>query len=151
MLKLIYLFLITSLISSAQLINSSEPFINNGLLEISLSNIRNTDGYIYIFIYSFENQYPYDPYKHYKVKKNKVKNGALTALIPNLQFKDQYAITLIDDENSNEDLDRWLGIPHEGYGFSNNIKPFLSLPNYNDLLFDFSHSKKLNVKLQYIL
>lgn len=124
---------------------------NEGTLDVSLSNIRNSKGHIYIFIYSYENQYPYEPYKHYKVKKENVKEGLLTARISNLQLKDEYAISLIDDENDNEDLDRWLGIPHEGYGFSNNVKPFLSLPKYTDLLFNFSKSKKLSVKMQYIL
>ena len=150
MLKPIYFLLFIFLVCSFQEFGHSKNSID-GTLDISLSNIRNTDGYIYIFIYSYENQYPYEPYKHYKVKKQNVKNGYLTARISNLQLKNEYAISLIDDENNNEDLDRWLGIPHEGYGFSNNIKPFLSLPKYNDLLFDFSKSKKLNVKLQYVL
>jgi len=122
-----------------------------GTLKIGLSNIRNNNGYIYIFLYQYDNQYPYNPYKHYKVDKSKVKDGVLIAKISNLAFKANYAISLIDDENNNEDLDRWLGIPHEGYGFSNNVKPFLSLPKYNDLCFDFKQSKNTKIKLQYVL
>ena len=119
--KLFTLFLIVGLGLSF----NTKPIVTKGTLDVSLSNIRNNDGYIYIFIYSYENQYPYEPYKHYKVNKSKVKNGKLTARIPNLALKDTYAMTLNDDENNNEDLDRWLGIPHEGYGFSNNIRPLL--------------------------
>lgn len=150
MCKIIAILFFTYLVCSIQ---SNKPVDNSkeGTLDVSLSNIRNSKGYIYIFIYSYENQYPYSPYKHYKVKKENVKKGTLTARISNLQLKDEYAISLIDDENDNEDLDRWLGIPHEGYGFSNNVRPFLSLPKYSDLLFNFSQSKKLSVKLQYIL
>jgi uncharacterized protein (DUF2141 family) len=148
--KTIFILLISFLVISMQM-NCAIIYTKKGTLDISLSNIRNNNGNIYIFIYSFENQYPYEPYKHYKVSKFLVKNGVITARIPNLEFKDKYAITVIDDENSNEDLDRWLGIPHEGYGFSNNIKPFLSLPTYTDITFDFLSPKKLNVKLQYIL
>lgn len=122
-----------------------------GTLKIGLSNIRNNNGYIYIFLYQYDNQYPYNPYKHYKVDKSKVKDGVLIAKISNLAFRTNYAISLIDDENNNEDLDRWLGIPHEGYGFSNNVKPFLSLPKYNDLCFDFKQSKHTKIKLQYVL
>jgi len=122
-----------------------------GTLDISLSNIRNSDGYIYIFVYQYEDQYPYNPFKHYKVSKSKVNNGVLTARISNLPCKDNYVITLIDDENNNEDLDRWLGIPHEGYGFSNNVKPIFSMPQFNDLTFDFKQSKKMKIKLQYVL
>lgn len=150
MFKLLYFLLISLSVCSFHKVNQLKTS-GQGTLDITLSNIRNTDGYIYIFIYSYENQYPYSPYKHYKVKKQNVKNGYLTARISNLQLKNEYAISLIDDENNNEDLDRWLGIPREGYGFSNNIRPFLSLPNYNDLIFDFSKSIQLSLKLQYVI
>ena len=120
-------------------------------MRIELSNIRNHKGHIYVFIYAYENQYPYNPYKHYKIKKDKVKNGNIAVTISDLQIDGKFAITLIDDENNNQDLDRWLGIPKEGYGFSNNVKPFLSLPDYDDLLCEFEKSHKLNIKLQYVL
>lgn len=150
MLKLIFLLLLYFSISSVQ---KAEPalVVKTGTLKIELTNIRNNDGYIYIFLYQYKNQFPYSPYKYYKVDKSKMKNGVLTAQISNLDFKSNYAISLIDDENNNEDLDRWLGIPHEGYGFSNNVKPFLSMPEYNELLFDFKQSKNTQIKLQYIL
>ena len=146
--KLLFFILTTSLLLS---VTQKENNSLEGSLDINLTNIRNNDGFLYIFIYSYENQYPYEPYKHYKVSKSKVNNGQLTAHIASLALKNTYAMTLIDDENSNEDLDRWLGIPHEGYGFSNNVRPMLSLPDYEDLTFNFNSSKKLNVKVQYIL
>jgi uncharacterized protein (DUF2141 family) len=150
MLKPIALLLLCFSLSSIQKIDNLKG-VKTGTLKINLSNIRNNEGYIYIFLYQYENQFPYAPYKHYKVNKSKVNNGTLTAQISNLDFKRNYAISLIDDENNNEDLDRWLGIPHEGYGFSNNIKPFLSMPDYNDLSFDFEESTNTRIKLQYVL
>ena len=148
MVKSVLILCLCYLSWSIQSIDSIEV---DGTLDINLSNIRNNNGYIYIFIYQYDNQYPYNPYKHYKVNKSKVKNGILTARISDLNFKNNYVITLIDDENNNEDLDRWLGIPHEGYGFSNNVKPFLSMPDFNELTFDFKYSQKLKIKLQYVL
>jgi len=150
MVKSVSLIFICFSIWSIQKIDTSTPK-KTGTLKINFSNIRNNKGYIYIFIYQYDNQYPYNPYKHYKVDKSKVKNGILIAQISNLEFKNNYAISIIDDENNNKDLDRWLGIPNEGYGFSNNVKPFLSLPNFNDLCFDFNQSKKTKIKLQYVL
>jgi uncharacterized protein (DUF2141 family) len=118
---------------------------------LKLSNIRNTEGSIYVFVYAYKNQYPYKPYKYYKASKKNVKNGVLTVKISDLELKDEYAIGLLDDENNNANLDKWLGIPKEGFGFSNNIKPFLSLPDYDDLLFEYVPSKKIDIKLQYVL
>jgi uncharacterized protein (DUF2141 family) len=123
----------------------------NHQIDISLSNIRNNKGYLYIFIYTFKNQYPYEPFKHYKVAKDKVNNGKLTARISNFKFSAQCAFTLIDDENNNEDLDRWLGLPTEGYGFSNNVTPIFSLPEYEDLIISPKPKQTLNIKVQYLL
>ena len=148
MCKPLYILIFSFLLFSFK---SEYSSIEKGTLNINLSNIRNADGYIYIFIYQYENQYPYSPYKYYKVAKSKLNNGCLIAKIANLDYNSTYAISLIDDENNNEDLDRWLGIPHEGYGFSNNIKPFLSLPEFEDLTFSFKQNKTMNVKVQYVL
>lgn len=129
----------------------SNTTLQNNQIDINLSNIRNSKGYLYIFVYTFKNQYPYEPFKHYKVAKSKVINGGLTARISNLQLASKYAITLIDDENNNEDLDRWLGLPTEGYGFSNNVTPLFSLPDYEDLLVYPKPNQTLNIKVQYLL
>jgi uncharacterized protein (DUF2141 family) len=129
--------------------NTEKPTDYN--LYLNLSNIRNTEGYLYVFVYNFENQYPYEPFKYYKVAKNKVKDGKLKVIIKNLPFHNYYALTLIDDENNNEDLDRWLGIPSEGYGFSNNINPLFSLPEYKELIFTPKSNLELDIFLRYVL
>jgi len=42
-----------------------------------------------------------------------------------------YAIACFHDENANGQFDQnFLGIPQEGYGFSNNLHPFLSAPSF---------------------
>ncbi len=45
-----------------------------------------------------------------------------------------YAVAIYHDENNNHHLDRTLlGLPAEGYGFSNNIKPLLGLPSFDSV------------------
>lgn len=130
---------------------SSNTTENHCTLSVEFSNFRNTKGKLYIFLYNYKNQFPDNPYKYYEVDKTNVRNNRLLVNIPNMP-KGQYAISILDDENDNDDLDRFLGIPTEGYGFSNNVKPFLSLPNYEDLLFNLDNERtKLNLTLQYAL
>ncbi len=44
----------------------------------------------------------------------------------------RYAIAVIHDENMNGKLDtNWLGIPTEGYGFSNNASVLLGTPSFS--------------------
>ena len=120
-------------------------------LSVELSNFRNNKGKLYIFIYNYKNQFPDNPYKYFEVDKFNVRNSRMLVNLPKIP-KGKYAISILDDENSNEDLDRFLGIPTEGYGFSNNIRPLFSLPDYEDLVFDLNMKhQKLNLKLQYTL
>ncbi len=120
-------------------------------LTIEFNDIRNANGVIHVFLYSYENQYPDNPYLHFEVTKNTLKSGQLLFSIPDLP-PGKYAVSVIDDENYNKDLDLFLGIPTEGYGFSNNVKPFLSMPDYTDLLFDLNNSTNtLKLNLQYLI
>ena len=105
---------------------------DNCTLSLELCNFRSDEGQLFIFIYNYENQYPNNPFKYYTVDKKTIKNNRLLVNIPNLH-EGKYAVSLLDDENNNDDLDRFLGIPVEGYGFSNNIRPLLSMPDYNEL------------------
>jgi uncharacterized protein (DUF2141 family) len=43
----------------------------------------------------------------------------------------KYAVVVLHDENKNEKLDRnFLGIPDEGFGFSNNPRVFMTAPSF---------------------
>jgi uncharacterized protein (DUF2141 family) len=49
-----------------------------------------------------------------------------------------YALAVVHDENMNGKLDtKWLGIPTEGYGFSNNAKALLSAPTFSAASFSY--------------
>jgi uncharacterized protein (DUF2141 family) len=122
-------------------------------LSVLFDNIRNKEGKMYVFIYNYENQYPDNPYLNFEIDKQIVSDyGTLKFMIPQSLSKGHYAISVLDDENSNDDLDFFLGFPLEGYGFSNNISPFLSMPKYDDLLFDLSSDKKtIHLTLQYFI
>lgn len=62
-----------------------------------------------------------------------------------------YALSVIQDENSNGNLDTGaFGIPLEGYGVSNNIIPATTAPTWNDARFDVDGAApvELTVRLQ---
>lgn len=43
----------------------------------------------------------------------------------------KYALSMFHDENGNGEFDfTWLGLPAEGYGFSNNVTGFMSAPSF---------------------
>jgi len=97
---------------------------DTGLL-VEITNIDNTEGRILISIYDQEDDFPYKPLKTYSVEKEKLVDGKLEYSLLDIK-PGLYAITLLDDKNTNKKMDtNWLGIPREGFGFSNNMKPSL--------------------------
>lgn len=125
----------------------------NVLLTLKFENIRNNKGKLFVFVYNYENQYPDNPYLNFEIDKSFVsKFGTLKFEIPTYLAEGRYAVSVLDDENANEDLDLFLGLPLEGFAFSNNVFPMLSLPNYEDILVDVNaNSKILFLKVNYIL
>jgi uncharacterized protein (DUF2141 family) len=63
----------------------------------------------------------------------------------------RYAIGVIHDENSNHKLDRnFIGIPKEGFGFSNNPRVFLTAPSFDTAAFQFAcPAAELSIHLIY--
>lgn len=58
-----------------------------------------------------------------------------------------YALAVVHDENMNGKLDvNWLGIPTEGYGFSNDAKALLGAPSFSAASFPYD-GKNLDLTL----
>jgi uncharacterized protein (DUF2141 family) len=62
-----------------------------------------------------------------------------------------YALAVIHDENMNGKLDtNWLGVPKEGYGFSNDAKAALSAPSFSAATFIYDgETLELTITLHY--
>ena len=62
-----------------------------------------------------------------------------------------YALAVVHDENMNGKLDaNWLGIPKEGYGFSNDVKALLSAPSFSAASFQYDGGTlDLTISLHY--
>jgi len=59
-----------------------------------------------------------------------------------------YAIALFHDSNSNGKFDKGaLGVPSEGYGFSNNASALLGPPRFTDAAFEVKGEKTVIIKL----
>ena len=62
-----------------------------------------------------------------------------------------YALAVIHDENVNGELDaNWLGIPVEGYGFSNDARALLGAPSFSAASFQYDgRNLELTISLHY--
>ena len=118
-------------------------------IDISITNIRNTKGNILLSFYTSEDQFPYKPYMNKIVTKDEMKNGAIKASFIGFD-NGEHAITLLDDENLDKDMNYRFFIPQEGYGFSNYMHEGLFPPKFSDCSFGINNDTvKVNIKVQY--
>jgi uncharacterized protein (DUF2141 family) len=92
-------------------------------------------------LYGTENEFlnVKDTLKNYMFKP--AGKDVITAEISDLEYG-QYAFALFQDMDNDGKISRnFLGIPKDPYGFSNNFKPRLKAPSFNDCCFDYSEDE----------
>lgn len=119
---------------------------------LQISALRSDKGHIIVAIFEDEQSFKAEkPQKYKTFKKKGVKNGRL-----NLRFNlpdGSYGITIVDDENMNGEMDyNFLGIPKEGFGFSEYYHTGLSKPSIEDFRINIKKGKtnKFNCKVRYL-
>lgn len=113
-------------------------------LTINISDIEPGKGHVLVAIYSGDDNYKNG--KEVQASKIKASNNK-----ESLVFKDlvagEYAIQMYQDENDNEQLDtNMMGIPKEGYGFSNNVGMF-GKPAYQEAKFTIEENAVIEIDL----
>lgn len=118
-------------------------------LEITFVGIRSNKGLMVVGMNDSPKGWPRNPMMDFFYEKTGLKNGSLTVQIDSLKYG-TYAVSVLDDENSNIKMDKFLGMPKEGYGFSNDVKKKLSAPNFEECSFKIDKaSKKISIEIGY--
>lgn len=115
-------------------------------LDLNIGPIEAKTGTLHVALYN--NAADYEADKNVVA----VQKLAVTSQQINLQFAGlapgQYAIKIMHDENNNGKLDRnMLGIPSEGYGFSNNAGQF-GPASFADAAFTVSGDQKIQIQIR---
>lgn len=115
-------------------------------LSLKIDNIANTKGVIMIALHNSANTYNSDQ-KMFTAKKIAVTEKTLTVNFGDIP-KGDYAIKLFQDENENGVIDKnALGIPTEGYGFSNNGGA-MGQPSFEEAKFSVISNTTLTIHLR---
>ncbi len=121
-------------------------YSQTGNLKVTITNIETVSGTINIGLYNNADDFPIEE-KEYKLIILDVKTVEIIFTFKDLP-QGEYAIALYQDENRDDECNRnFLGIPKEGYGFSNNVKPVLSAPSFEDAKFILEESKSISISL----
>ncbi|WP_018294438.1 DUF2141 domain-containing protein [Mariprofundus ferrooxydans] len=120
-------------------------------IHVKILNIRNSTGTVACALFESPKGFPHEFLKFatnimiIKIRKSQAR----------CDFEDippgKYAMAVVHDENMNGKLDsKWLGIPSEGYGFSNNPKTLLGAPSFSAASFRYDgRSIDMTMRLNY--
>jgi uncharacterized protein (DUF2141 family) len=121
-------------------------------VELTLTNIRKSDGLIRIGVFRSEVGYPDKPLYKFSLAKDSINNGTIRFLIP-VDGPGPVSLCILDDDNKNENMDYIFGIlPKEGFGFSNNPKISLrGAPSFSTTSFIYEEGiKDISIRMIYM-
>lgn len=120
---LIFLLTLSSLFSF-------HPPIKKAALTVEAANIRDVKGQVQFGLFASATGFP-DKAKPVQAKTVKVSGQTVQAVFD--VEPGTYALAIYQDVNGNGKIDKKMfGVPTEPYGFSNNIRPKLSAPSFDD-------------------
>lgn len=139
-------FLLTLLLFAVNSISQEYP------VEFKIDNLKNSEGNIIVSVYedskSFDEGMPL--FRQTISKKENMNNGTFVGQlsIP----KGVYGLVFLDDENGDGEMtNNLLGLPKEGFGFSNFYLSGFKKPKFSD--FSFTHTENseiIEVRLRYL-
>ena len=125
------------------LVNLFVPTLaNNPTLKVQVLGLKNDNGKVMIQLMD----------QHKKTVKQailSIKNQKAEWILNDIAGG-RYAVRLFHDENNNQKMDtNFMGIPKEGYAFSNNAKGTFGPPAHEKTLFDCQADKAIDIQVVY--
>lgn len=122
--------LFVSVILAALLFSSFKTAQEDGI-KLTITNLRNDKGFVLVSLFKEGAGFPDEGEKAFRKDKVTIINKRAVIIFPNLPTG-SYAISILHDENNDLKMNKnALGIPKEGYGFSNNVTGAFGPPSYN--------------------
>jgi uncharacterized protein (DUF2141 family) len=105
-------------------------------IHVTILGIRNSVGTVDCALFHSPNGFPRDVlHSAMRLVAMKVPSSEARCDFENIP-SGTYALVVLHDENMNGKVDaNWIGIPKEGYGFSNDAKASFSAPSFKDASF----------------
>ncbi len=149
---IIIIFLLTVLKSGTPYQDRTLPsYQHSAMIIVQIENVRTTEGVLRMGFYIPTDNFPDEPHRSPVFSKIHMQEDVVTDTIKNIT-PGTYAITLLDDTNSNGKMDyTFLGMPKEGFGFSNDARPkLLKSPDFESCSFEVTQGiNRISFRVQY--
>ncbi|WKL49929.1 DUF2141 domain-containing protein [Flavobacterium pectinovorum] len=118
--------------------------------QIRVSEIRSGKGQIILNVFKNNEDYEEEKVSKKLVFEKKIENGSM--IINCTLDPGTYGITLIDDENKSGELNKnMLGIPKEGFGFSDFFMEKMKKPAFDDFKVNVKNqNNKISIRVKYM-
>ena len=129
---------------------SSQSFFGQQTFDLTVivNGLENNDGVLQFGLYNDADKFPIVG-ETLKMVRVKTSGNSQKYTFSGL-MKGAYAVAIYQDENNNDNCDKnFFGIPVEPYAFSNDIRPKLSVPSFEDCSFQLNQSKTVSIQLVY--
>jgi uncharacterized protein (DUF2141 family) len=141
--------LLSAALVAAGLVSAQAP--DSGAIVVNIGSLRSTQGQVLVSLYNRPDGFPRD--RDVILQRrivDTIDGDHVTVRFGKLPFG-EYAIAMMHDENRSGGMDRgFLGVPKEGYGFSNNLKPKFSAPSFEKAKFLLSEQEvQLSLEMIY--
>ena len=151
MIKLLLLLFITGIThNDPPLDKMTNQDQETGTIIIQLDDLKNQDGVILISLYADEEGFPDEWEIAFRSEIVPITSDSMEITLDEIPHG-TYGLAVVHDENENMKLDtNFLGIPREGYGFSNNARGRFGPPSFADVLFTLDSDTSVHqIKLNY--
>jgi uncharacterized protein (DUF2141 family) len=117
-------------------------------LHIEVSHIANNKGLIEFALYKNPDVFT-QAGKTHRLYRLDAQKGTVSHTFKDLDAG-KYAIVVYHDENHNKICDKnFFGIPTEAYAFSNNMRPKLSAPSFEECAIKLQQDRSIDIKMVY--
>ncbi len=114
-------------------------------LVVKIENVKDDQGQVAVALFNNGGDFPKN---RFQGKMTPAKKGEVEVIFENLPAG-EYAISILHDANKNEKMDsNLLGMPKEGYGFSNNAMGTMGPPSFEKAKFTLT-SNPITIKMKY--
>ena len=118
----------------------------NQNLKVTITKLHNNNGMVLVSLFKDGVGYPDNPEKAYGKEKAYIVEKSATIIFKSVP-PGSYSVAILHDENNNQRMDKnILGIPKEGYGFSNNASAAFGPPSNKKA--SFTHTANAATEIQ---
>ncbi|MBL7746796.1 MAG: DUF2141 domain-containing protein [Chitinophagaceae bacterium] len=120
-------------------------------IKVSVTNLRNNNGHVLISLFREGSGYPDEPEKAIRKGRVIIKDNKAWIIFTGIPAG-SYAVAILHDENDDQKMNKnGLGLPKEGYGFSNNVMGAFGPPSYSRASFKFNSTSlaQITIKTRY--